>query len=275
MAGPAYFELDLEQKLIRSVLDGYDITHDVEVLTGIRVISDVTGSPIGLLKLEVVVGLLDLLEDGVTVVTVSGFATTSVACATGLELDELEVGGVGVVTMAEVASVERFGIGELELDDLVVDVVVDALELDEAVARKLSSDDIEVGSLESGDCNPAFNDTNQSGTLPTPVSDKSGGCTGRRISSRGIIAPDAVAITAANAAKGIEPLIPVLESQRQPGSTEEMRKGKDGVKESRPQMPLMERARRDGRSDWYGRGPDIVYLECGRCAAAWPWPGRW
>lgn len=135
MAGPAYLELDLEQILVGSILDGNEITHDVGVWTGVRVISDVTGSPIGLLKLEVVVGLLDLLEDGVTGVDVAGFATTDeVLCAKGLELDEFEVDGVGVVPMAEVVSVEGVGIGERELDDVVVDVVADALELDEAAA---------------------------------------------------------------------------------------------------------------------------------------------
>lgn len=235
MAGPACLELNLEQILVGLILDGHDITHVVGVWTGVRVISDVTGSPIGLLKLEVVVGPL---EDGVTDVAAAGFATTAdVLSAEGLELDELEVDGVGVVPMAEVASVEGVGIGELELD--------------EAVAWKLSSDDIEFGLFESGGCNPAFNDANQSGILPTLVPDKSGWA-GRRISSRGIIAPEAVAITAANAAKGNEPLIPVLESQRQPGGAEEMRKEKDGVKESRPQMPLVERARRDSRTTGMG-----------------------
>lgn len=88
-----------------------------------------------MLKLEVVVGLLDLLEDGVTGADVAGFATTDeVLCARGLELDEFEVDGVGVVPMAEVFSIEGVGIGELELDDVVVDVVVDDLELDKAVA---------------------------------------------------------------------------------------------------------------------------------------------
>jgi len=215
VTGPAYLEVDLGLLLAES--SGlWDNTHGVGLWTGVRVISEVTGS---FVKLEVVTELVDGLFDGVIGVTV-----------------------VGEALIAEVTSVEGLVTGELKLE-LELDLDFDEVEV------KPESDEVGVGVPE---ISKAVNDANQSGTLPPPLPN-TGASTEKRTSGSGIIAPHPVATTAARAAENNDPLILILKSRPHPAFAEKIEKGK-GVKDlnykyqswnahsQRPKRPVWTRA---------------------------------
>ena len=115
--------------------------------------TDVTGSGAG--SIEVVGEVVGEIVVGVTGVVVDGTsATDKLPNIDEVGMAELLIEGVGVATMAEVASVDGLAIRILVLEVIVVDVIAVELELN----------DLEVGLLDPGNGNSASNEANQAGT---------------------------------------------------------------------------------------------------------------